>query len=94
MFGSLPLGFGLIGGMIAGILSVYAWYFTTTPGAVALSPFVYLILWPVSFVLIGTERMGHTAAISTHVILVICNALMYATIGWLTGIVRGYISRG
>jgi hypothetical protein len=93
MFRSLPFGFGLVGGVIAGILSVYAWYFTTTPGAVAPSPFVYLILWPVSFVLIGTERMGHTAAIITHVILVICNALMYATIGWLISVV-GYSSRG
>jgi len=93
MFRSLTLGLGTLGGVIAGVLSADAWYLTTTPGAAHPSPFLYLILWPASFVLIGSEKMTQTGAVITHLVLIVCNGLIYGAIGWVIISVRAYLLR-
>lgn len=93
MFRSLTAGFAIAGGVIAVALSLYAWHATGTPGAAQPSPWVFIIPWPTSVFLMGTEKMGHTGAIAMSLILIICNVLMYATIGWLVSVARVYLLR-
>ena len=93
MFRNLTAGFAIAGGVIAGALSLYAWHVTSTPVAAQPSPWIFLIPWPTSIFLMGTERMGHTAAIVTAVILIICNVLTYAAIGWVISVARAYLLR-
>ena len=93
MFRNLTAGFAIAGGVIAGALSMYAWHVTTTPGAAQPSPLMFLIPWPTSIFLMGTEKMAYQGKMVTLALLIVLNAITYATIGWLICVVRKYMMR-
>jgi hypothetical protein len=93
VFRNLTVGFAIAGGVIAGALAMYAWHVTTTPGAAQPSPFVFLIPWPTSIFLMGTEKMAYQWKIVTFALLIVLNVVTYASVGWLICVVRGYVMR-
>ena len=72
---------GLIGGIVALVLSGYAVYSTTVPGATQLPFSAYLAVWPASMALMGVEKMGTGEKAVTFAMLIVLNAVTYGVIG-------------